>query len=95
MIMNNIKTTIRQIVEKHGRLSINVGTLEEDSSLYDSGLTSLATVGLMLALENHFNVEFTDEMLSRRTFQSIESISAAIIKLSLTDTARISPERIL
>ncbi len=92
--MNDIKTTIRQIIAQHGRLSIHVNTLKEDSSLYDAGLTSLATVGLMLAIENHFNVEFSDEMLSRRTFQSVESIAEAIVELSVASSAQIMPERV-
>ena len=44
-------------------------------------MTSLATVGLMLALEDQFNVEFPDSLLSRKTFSSIDSISEAIAQL--------------
>lgn len=72
---------IKSILTKHGRLSSCVDTLDEDSDLYHAGLTSLATVGLMLALEDEFDIEFTDSMLSRRTFGSIGSIAAAIAEL--------------
>jgi len=48
---------------------------------FDAGLTSLATVGLMLALEDEFDIEFPDSMLSRKTFGSIESIVDAIEEL--------------
>jgi acyl carrier protein len=79
--MNNLTSPIRQILAQHGRLAIEVGTLKDSSNLYEAGLTSLATVSLMLALENHFNVEFSEAMLSRRTFQSIDSIAEAISEL--------------
>ena len=73
--------TIREILTQHGRLPVGVETLEDDSDLYNAGLTSLATVGLMLALEDAFDVEFPETMLSRKTFESIEAISEAIEEL--------------
>jgi acyl carrier protein len=72
---------IRDILSSHGRLGVDVATLEDSSDLYHAGLTSLATVSLMLALEDEFDVEFPDSMLSRKTFSSIESISDAVEEL--------------
>jgi acyl carrier protein len=72
---------IREIVARHGRLSVDVHTLDDRSDLHDAGLTSLATVNLMLALENHFDVEFPDAMLMRKTFASLESIAEAVAEL--------------
>src|SRR5437870_4555798 len=46
---------IREIIAQHGSLSVDVASLDLASNLYDAGLTSLATVGVMLALEDHFN----------------------------------------
>lgn len=78
---------IRAIVAAHARLQVDVDTLTEDSDLYEAGLTSLSTVNLMLALEEHFDVEFLDRMLKRRTFQSIRSLSEAIGELLGTNRA--------
>ena len=36
---------------------------------------------LMLALEEHFDVEFSDRMLGRKTFSSIRSLAEAIEEL--------------
>ena len=72
---------IRSVLEKHARLSKAVASLNDDSDLYDAGLTSLTTVNLMLALEDHFNIEFPEKMLGRKTFQSIRSLSEAIQEL--------------
>ena len=72
---------IRAIVAAHGRLLVESTTLEADSDLYQAGLTSLSTVNLMLALEEHFDVEFTDKMLGRKTFGSLRSLAEAIGEL--------------
>jgi acyl carrier protein len=69
---------IRDILTTHGRLSQDVTELSNDSDLYDAGLTSLITVNLLLAIEDHFDVEFPDELLSRRTFQSIDALAEAV-----------------
>jgi acyl carrier protein len=75
------KTAIRDILARHGRLSVDVGTLRDDSDLYRAGLTSLATVNVMLALEEHFDVEFPDALLTRKSFASLESIADAVAEL--------------
>ncbi len=73
---------IREILASHGRLSVDVAALADDSDLYEAGLTSLITVNLLLAIEDHFDVEFPDELLSRRTFQSIGALAAAVEDLT-------------
>ena len=72
---------VRAILAQHGRLSVSIDELENDSDLYKAGLTSLATVGLMLALEDQFDIEFPESMLSRKTFDSIESIVECVDEL--------------
>ena len=72
---------IRTLLAAHARLLVPVDQLEDTSDLYEAGLTSLSTVNLMLALEEHFDVEFTDRMLARRTFASIRSLADAIAEL--------------
>ena len=73
---------IREILSQHGRLGVPVTQLSDDGDLYGAGLTSLATVGVMLALEEAFDIEFPDAMLSRKTFGSIASLAAAVDTLA-------------
>jgi acyl carrier protein len=73
---------IRDILSSHGRLTESVANLQDDSDLYQAGLTSLATVGLMLALEDEFDIEFPDSALSRKTFGSINAIADTIEDLA-------------
>ena len=42
---------IRAILKEHGRLSVDAATLTETADLYQAGLTSHASVNVMLALE--------------------------------------------
>jgi acyl carrier protein len=72
---------IRLLIAAHARLPVDVNALPEDADLYQAGLTSLSTVNLMLALEEHFDVEFPDRMLGRRTFGSIRALADAIAEL--------------
>ncbi len=72
---------IRSLLAQHARLLVDANTLGEDSDLYQAGLTSLSTVNLMLALEEHFDVEFLDRMLGRKTFASMRALNAAIAEL--------------
>ena len=72
---------IRDLIAQHARLPVDVATLTDESDLYEAGLTSLSTVNLMLALEEHFDVEFLDRMLGRKTFGSIRTLDAAIQEL--------------
>ena len=72
---------IRSILADHSRLSADLSTLDNDSDLYDAGLTSLTTVNVMLAIEDHFDIEFEDSMLARATFQSVSSLTDAVEEL--------------
>jgi acyl carrier protein len=73
---------IRQVLRDHGRLNRDVSELRADTDLYQSGMTSHASVNVMLALEGAFDVEFPDAMLKRSVFSSIASIRQALAELT-------------
>jgi acyl carrier protein len=72
---------IRAILREHGRLAVDVKGLDERSDLYEAGLTSHASVNLMLALEEHFEIEFPERMLRRSGFASIAVIRSNVREL--------------
>jgi acyl carrier protein len=78
-----IDDDIRQVIAQYARLYVDVGVLADDTDLFRAGMTSHGTVNLMMGLEEHFNVEFTDEMLGRTTFESIASIREALLSLGV------------
>jgi acyl carrier protein len=72
---------IRDILDTHAALSVVISRLGDDSDLYEAGMTSNASVNVMLALEDEFEVEFPDSMLKRSVFESIAAIRDAITEL--------------
>ena len=75
---------VREILAQYGRLPVEVSSLSDDSDLYSAGLTSLATVGLMLAIEDTFDIEIPDTKLSRKTFETIEALRSVVEELLTT-----------
>lgn len=69
---------IRQVIREHAQLSVDVDTLGDQDDLYQAGMSSHASVNLMIALEDTFDVEFLDSMLTRGVFESVASIEAAL-----------------
>ena len=81
MMADNITDGIRGVLRDFGRLAVDVSSLTDQSNLYEAGLTSHASVTLMLALEDQFNVEFPDRMLRRGAFASVTVIRDGIAEL--------------
>jgi len=77
----NVKDQIRTIIQEHGRFAGDVSSLRDDDDLYLAGMTSHASVGVMLALEAAFDIEFPDRMLKRSVFESVSAITQAVEEL--------------
>jgi len=72
---------VRAVLAQHARLSGDVAAMDAQADLYQAGMTSHASVNVMLALEGEFDVEFPDEMLNRSGFASIQAICEAIASI--------------
>ncbi len=79
--------TIRALLTQSGRLTTDAATLPVDADLYRAGLTSHGSVTLMLAIEEAFDIEFPDELLTRDVFASIGSIADAVAQLRQVSAA--------
>jgi acyl carrier protein len=75
-------TEIRRVIAENARLPVDISSLSDDADLFSAGMTSHASVNLMLALEDAFDLEYPDDMLNRSAFESIAAIGAAIEQLS-------------
>lgn len=73
-----MRDRIRSVLRQHAQLSQSIEELSDDADLYRAGLTSHATVNVMLALEDEFELEFPESLLLRRTFASIRAIEEAL-----------------
>jgi acyl carrier protein len=76
-----VNDEIRQIIRDHARLPVDVDSLSDNADLYEAGMTSHASVNVMLAIEDHFDLEFPDHMLKRSVFESIAAIASALQEL--------------
>jgi acyl carrier protein len=72
-----MKAAIRTILSEVARLDVPVESLDDQADLYAAGLSSLATVHVMLAMENKLGIEIPDRLLTRQLFRSISSLAAA------------------
>ncbi|WP_454289474.1 acyl carrier protein [Rhizobium arsenicireducens] len=70
--------TIRTLLAKLGGLPVSVNSVADAADLYAAGLSSFASVQLMLGLEEAFDIEFPDHMLNRKSFASIAAIEATV-----------------
>jgi acyl carrier protein len=73
---------IRIILEEHGRFPVDVASIGDEEDLFDAGMTSHASVNVMLALEDEFDLEFPEIMLRMSTFESVAAIRAALVELT-------------
>ena len=74
----NVAQDLRAIVAEHGRLAVEIGTLTEEADLYAAGMTSHASVNLMLAIEDKFEIEFPERMLKCKSFESLLAIRLCV-----------------
>lgn len=73
-----MRKQIRDVLAAHGRMAVDPLTVSAQADLYELGLSSHASVNVMLALEDEFDIEFPDEALKKSTFASILNIEQVI-----------------
>lgn len=69
---------IRALLAKFGGLPVSIDTIDDNGDLYAAGLSSFASVQLMLGLEEAFDIEFPDHLLNRKSFASIAAIENTV-----------------
>lgn len=73
-----LKERIRTIVSNHARLGLPLNQIKDSMDLFQAGMTSYASVQLMMALEDAFGIEFPDSMLSREVFANVNAMAHAV-----------------
>ena len=79
-----IEKQVRDVLAAHGRMAVDPHEVDDQADLYKFGLTSHASVDVMLALEDAFDIEFPEEVLKKSTFESVHNISQVITGLVKT-----------
>lgn len=78
---DSLSQSIREVLRNHARLPVDVDSLPDGADLFQAGMSSHASVNVMLALEDTFDLEFPDSMLKRSVFESVSAIEAAVGEL--------------
>lgn len=73
-----VSAGVRDVLREHARLPVDVDSLDDDADLFQAGMSSHASVNVMLALEDRFDIEFPDQMLKRSVFETVAAITAAV-----------------
>jgi acyl carrier protein len=81
--MNETTEAVREVLREQARLPVDPATLDDDTDLFLSGMRSQASVNVMLALEDRFDIEFPDRMLTRDVFRSIAAIADSVGQLTV------------
>ena len=81
-----VTDTIRQVLADHARLGVDAASLSDTDDLYGAGMTSHASVTVMLACEDEWDVEFPQHLLKKSTFSSIAQIRDALAEMDVDDT---------
>ncbi len=82
-----VTDTIRALLAEHARLGADVASLADTDDLYAAGMTSHASVTVMLACEDEWDIEFPQQMLKKSTFASVASIRGALAELGVDDAS--------
>ena len=82
MTSEEITHQVREVLREHARLPVDVASLSDDDDLFQAGMTSHASVNVMLALEDTFDVEFPEAMLRKSTFSSVAALQRALSELT-------------
>lgn len=69
---------IRRILDEHGQLSVQARSIRNSDNLFARGLTPLAAVDVLLAIEAAFGVLFPSSMMARSSVASIDAILSCL-----------------
>jgi acyl carrier protein len=69
---------VREVVGQYAAILPNADTIGSDADLYAAGMTSFASVEVMLGLEERFGITFPRDVIQRATFLSIAAMADAV-----------------
>lgn len=81
VLNGDILSRVQEVIANYAELGDSVELLKPDDDLFARGMSSRASVGVMLGLESEFDIEFPDAMLRRDVFESMQSIVVAVESL--------------
>lgn len=77
-----MRDRVRAIVASMNLVPVPLEGLSDEDNLFDAGMTSFGSVQLMLAIEEDFDIEFPNALLTRKTFATLGGLIAAVEQLA-------------
>jgi D-alanine--poly(phosphoribitol) ligase subunit 2 len=77
-----MRDRVRTIIGSMNLLPVPIDGLSDQDNLFDAGMTSFGSVQLMLAVEEEFDIEFPNSLLTRKTFATVGGLAAAVEQLA-------------
>lgn len=79
--MSELKEKIRSCLVEHLRMVNDPQEIPVDADLSTLGLTSMAATNLLIDLEDEFDIQFPDSMLTPEVFHAVNSLEEAVASL--------------
>lgn len=79
--MEDLEERIIQLIRNADVVPPEADLADGESSLWEKGMDSLASVRLLVLVEDEFAVEFPDRLLTRDTFTSVRRLASVIREL--------------
>ncbi|MEV2264978.1 phosphopantetheine-binding protein [Nonomuraea africana] len=76
--MSETEKTILELLPGSGILPDSSADLTVSQDLWQAGMNSLASVRLLVLVEEHFNIEIPDKLLVRSTLASVQALAVAV-----------------
>jgi D-alanine--poly(phosphoribitol) ligase subunit 2 len=76
-----MRDRVRTIVGSMNLIPVPVDSLSDEDNLFDAGMTSFGSVQLMMAVEEEFDIEFPNSLLTRKTFATLGGLISAVDQL--------------
>jgi D-alanine--poly(phosphoribitol) ligase subunit 2 len=76
-----MRDRVRAIVGSMNLVPVPLDGLSDQDNLFDAGMTSFGSVQLMMAIEEEFDIEFPNSLLTRKTFATLDGLNSAVEQL--------------
>lgn len=80
-----VEERIRKVVSRQTPIGSAADTVNALQNLWELGIDSLASVRMMIGIEEEFGIQFPESLLTRSTFENIASIAGAVRGLLSTE----------
>jgi acyl carrier protein len=77
-----MRDRVRAFVGSMNLVPVPIDGLSDQDNLFDIGMTSFGSVQLMMAIEEEFDIEFPNSLLTRKTFATLGGLIAAVEQLA-------------